>query len=82
MVDSLDEEELNRLLSYLDLTTIETEEDFWDAYWEEFNMKGSTKMGDRLKDHYEEKEDVKLPSKPKRRIVFIDGKQYVIVERD
>jgi hypothetical protein len=42
MVDSLNEEELNRLLGYLDLSKIKTEDDFWREYEKEFKREYTT----------------------------------------
>jgi len=69
MVESLDEEELNRLMGYLDLSRIKSESEFWEEYWHQFKGKGSAKMGDELKDRVENQVG-DLPKEPKYRATY------------
>jgi hypothetical protein len=70
MVDSLDEEEQNRLIKYMTLENIESEQGFWEEFNDTFRSKANTKMGkvllNKIKSDYGE-----LPHRSKTRRVFI-----------
>jgi len=70
MVDRLDEEALNRIMGYLDLSKIHSEDEFWEEFWHQFKGKGSKKMGLKLKDHVEDEIDQELPRHPKERVIY------------
>lgn len=85
MVESLDEEELNRLQGYLDLSRIKSEAEFWEEYWHQFKRQGSAKMGKKLKGKVEDTIG-ELPKEPKVRAVYyykgIKFKRQVVRRRD
>lgn len=53
MVDSLNEEELNRLIDHIDTSKVEFEQDFWREYHKAFKPKDSYVLGKELKRYYE-----------------------------
>jgi hypothetical protein len=70
MADSLDEEEQNRLIGYMDLDKIDSEEEFWEEFNYTFKKKAVTKLGknllQRIKTDYGE-----LPRKPKVKRTYV-----------
>ena len=51
--DYLDEDEINRLIGYIDTDKVKHEEDFWREYHKSFKGHDSYVLGKELKRYYE-----------------------------